>query len=97
MNSELFVLRHSKSDWAKSGFSDYDRPLNARGQADAHQIAGWLKATSLCPSEVICSTAVRARQTLQPMIELLAINERNIRYEEKLYLAVSNKNRNINK
>ena len=87
MNSELFVLRHSKSDWTKSGFSDYDRPLNARGQHDAHQLANWLKAKSLCPDEVICSTAARARQTLQPMVELLALIDRNIRYEEKLYLA----------
>jgi phosphohistidine phosphatase len=87
MHSELFVLRHSKSDWGDSGISDHDRPLNARGRQDAKRLARWLKTHSIRPDKVICSTALRARQTLQPIIEHLDLEANNIQYEQQLYLA----------
>ena len=87
MQSDLFILRHSKSDWSDSGLSDHDRPLNTRGRNDAKQLAKWLKKRSLRPDYVICSTALRARQTLQPIIERLALDTSHIQYQEGLYLA----------
>lgn len=87
MSSELFILRHSKSDWDANGFSDHDRPLNLRGQQDAQQLAVWLKQKSLYPDRVICSTALRAKQTIQPIIEELDIDDGEVRYDDKLYLA----------
>jgi phosphohistidine phosphatase len=87
MYSELFILRHSKSDWRDSALSDHDRALNGRGKHDAEQLARWLKTNSLRPDKVICSTALRARQTLQPIIEHLDLEASDIQYEERLYLA----------
>jgi phosphohistidine phosphatase len=87
MQSELFILRHSKSDWRDSALSDHDRALNSRGKHDAEQLARWLKANSIRPNKVICSTALRARQTLQPIIEYLDLADGDIQYEERLYLA----------
>lgn len=87
MSRELLILRHSKSDWAAGGLSDHERPLNTRGQHDAMQLAGWLKNKSLKPDSIICSTALRAKQTVQPIIEQLGLDAHDVCYEEKLYLA----------
>ena len=58
----LILMRHSK---AEEGFTkpDHDRELAARGRRDATAAGGWLRQEGLVPDLVICSTAVRTRQT----------------------------------
>ena len=86
MSRELFILRHSKSDW-DSHSSDHERPLNKRGRDNARQIAHWMKAKYLYPGLIICSSALRTRQTLEPIIESLDISDDKIEYSDRLYLA----------
>jgi len=86
MSRELYILRHSKSDW-DSHTSDHLRPLNKRGVNNAQAIADWMKNKYLYPGRILCSTATRARQTLAPVIETLAIPDDRIEYLDKLYLA----------
>ncbi|MEV4560599.1 histidine phosphatase family protein [Kitasatospora sp. NPDC049285] len=57
----LIVLRHAKSDWPD--VPDELRPLAERGRADAAAAGRWLHAHGLAPDRVLCSTAVRTRQT----------------------------------
>jgi phosphohistidine phosphatase len=58
----LVVVRHAKSDWP-DGVADVDRPLAARGRRDAAAAGPWL-ADHLPPLDlVLCSPAVRARET----------------------------------
>jgi len=62
--SRLFLLRHAKAGWAAPGMCDFDRPLDASGESDA-QVAGIaMRAGGYFPELVICSSARRARQTL---------------------------------
>ncbi len=66
----LHLLRHAKSDWSDPSLDDHDRPLNARGRrarlAVARHVEGW-------PVDlVVCSTAVRAQETAEPVVEALA-------------------------
>ena len=63
----LHVLRHAKSSWNNPGLSDHDRPLNKRGRQTAETIAAYFRQAKIAPDLVICSTAVRARQTLGPI------------------------------
>jgi phosphohistidine phosphatase len=58
----LVLLRHAKSDWPED-VSDHDRPLAARGRRDAPLVGRWLARSGYPPDGVVCSTAVRARQT----------------------------------
>jgi phosphohistidine phosphatase len=60
----LMLLRHAKSDWSKPGERDHDRPLAPRGYADAPRIGAYMASHGLAPDLVVCSTARRARQTL---------------------------------
>ena len=57
----LMLLRHAKSDWPD--VPDRDRPLAKRGQRDAPVIGRWLHDHGYQPELVICSAALRTRQT----------------------------------
>ncbi len=54
-------MRHAKSDWPD--VADHERPLAKRGRKDAPVVGRWLVSAGYGPDAVICSTAVRARQT----------------------------------
>ena len=60
----LYLLRHAKSSWDDPALRDHDRPLAPRGRRAAELIAGHLRRERIAPALVLCSSAVRARQTL---------------------------------
>jgi phosphohistidine phosphatase len=64
MARELFVLRHAKSSWDDPGLVDHDRPLAPRGRRAAKLLAAHLRSTGIHPEQVLCSTALRTRETL---------------------------------
>jgi phosphohistidine phosphatase len=59
----LLLMRHAKSDWP-AGVDDIERPLAGRGRRDAKAAAA-LFARRTAPQLVLCSPALRTRQTLQ--------------------------------
>ena len=61
----LFVLRHAKSSWDDPGLDDHERPLAPRGRRAAEAMAAQLRARGIAPRLVICSSARRARETLE--------------------------------
>jgi phosphohistidine phosphatase len=63
----LLLLRHAKSDWSGSQ-PDHGRPLAARGRAAAPQLGHYLARHGLVPDRVLCSTAVRARETWELLV-----------------------------
>jgi phosphohistidine phosphatase len=83
--THLTLLRHAKSSWDEPGLADHDRPLAARGRKACRRLSAWLGDSGPRPELVLCSTAVRARQTLAPLLQ--ALGEPPVRYEEGLYHA----------
>jgi phosphohistidine phosphatase len=65
----LHLLRHAKSSWKDPGLNDHDRPINRRGRQTAKMMAAYLRRVKIAPDLVICSTATRAQQTLEPIIK----------------------------
>ncbi len=61
----LLLLRHAKSSWDQGDLDDMSRPLSARGRRAAPLIGRHISARGLVPGLVLCSTAERARQTLE--------------------------------
>ena len=59
----LVLLRHAKSAWPD--VPDHDRPLAPRGRRAAPVMGHWLAGAGYAPDRVVCSTALRARQTWQ--------------------------------
>ncbi|XP_062013733.1 uncharacterized protein At3g52155, chloroplastic [Rosa rugosa] len=63
----LILLRHAKSSWEDPSLKDHDRPLNAKGQADAVEISHKLQQLGWIPQLILSSNAVRTRETLTIM------------------------------
>lgn len=63
----LYLLRHAKSSWKDTRLDDHERPLNERGRQVAKTMAEHLRRVEIAPDIVLCSTAVRAKQTLDPI------------------------------
>ncbi len=61
----IHLLRHAKSSWADSSLADHDRPLSRRGEDAGLRVAAWIAEHGLQPQLVLCSTALRARRTLE--------------------------------
>ncbi|MEM6484431.1 MAG: histidine phosphatase family protein [Pseudomonadota bacterium] len=64
----LHLLRHAKSSWREASLADHDRELNERGRRDAPRM-GRALAKDLAPPQIYCSSALRARQTLEGLID----------------------------
>jgi phosphohistidine phosphatase len=83
----LVLLRHAKSDWPD--VADHDRPLAKRGRRDAPAVGRWLGQSGYTPDAVICSTALRARQTWELASAGLATAVPGaapaVRYESRVY------------
>lgn len=60
----LVLMRHAKSDYP-GGVADHDRPLADRGIREAGLAGEWLRANAPQIDAVLCSSAVRTRQTLE--------------------------------
>jgi phosphohistidine phosphatase len=85
---ELWLLRHAKSSWGEPGVEDRDRVLSARGERDAGRIGSYLAAEGVRPALVLCSTAVRAEQTLARVLDALG-EEPEVRFDSSVYAATS--------
>ena len=64
----LLLLRHAKSSWDHGGLDDVSRPLSPRGRGAAPLIGRHISGRDLVPDLVLCSTAERARRTLELVI-----------------------------
>lgn len=81
----LVLLRHAKADTPR-GTADEDRPLSARGHADAQAAGAWLAGHHV-PDLVLCSPTKRTRQTWHAIAaNLPADASPAVRYERRLYL-----------
>ena len=63
--SRLYLLRHAKSSWKDGSLDDHDRPLAPRGRKASKAIGRYLRDHDIVPELVLCSSAKRARQTLE--------------------------------
>jgi phosphohistidine phosphatase len=79
----LYLLRHAKSSWKEPGLADHERPLARRGRRAAKAIGRHLRRLGVEPELVLCSTATRARQTLEGIEP--ALGRGAIRVEAELY------------
>tara|TARA_B100002051_G_C16739177_1_gene643185 strand:+ start:1944 stop:2435 length:492 start_codon:yes stop_codon:yes gene_type:complete len=84
----IILFRHGKSNWNALYKSDHERPIAKRGIKAARKIGQYIYDKKNIPDLVICSSAVRARQTAE-----LAISAGNwgspLVIEKKLYGADS--------
>ena len=82
----LFLLRHAKSSWKDETLADFDRPLNRRGKRAAETMGNYFKSHEIVPELILCSPAVRARETLA-LVSKAAKWATEVRYDQRIYEA----------
>jgi phosphohistidine phosphatase len=78
----LHLMRHAKSSWDDESLPDRERPLAPRGKRASKRMARHIADAGLGIELVVCSPARRARQTLDPLLELL---DPELRMEPRVY------------
>ncbi|MCS6934742.1 MAG: histidine phosphatase family protein [Chitinophagales bacterium] len=82
---QLVLIRHTKSDWSDETLRDFDRPIKESRKGDATAMAGHLHRLGLRPDYVLCSPALRTRQTALLICKGLNFDEAKIVYDKALY------------
>ena len=80
----LYIARHAKSSWDDTTLSDFERPLNTRGERDAPFMAALLKDKGIKPDLILSSPARRAKTTAKYYHEALG---GELRFDERIYEA----------
>lgn len=82
----LSLLRHAKSSWKNPTLPDRERPLSARGIADASMMGRAMTERGIDPELVLCSSARRTLDTLSVVLPELKV-EPKVVHEDALYHA----------
>lgn len=87
MKRRLYVLRHSKAGQTnKRVLDDHGRGLTKKGVTFCQPIAKYLLSLHRPPELVLCSSAVRARETAEHVLELVG-KDIPVEQAAKLYLS----------
>jgi phosphohistidine phosphatase len=82
----LYILRHAKSSWDDQNLSDFERPLNDRGEQTAPAMGRLITRRGLAPGIIVSSPAVRARTTAELVKQGGSINA-DIKFDDRVYEA----------
>ena len=82
---EIYVLRHAKSSWDNSNLNDFERPLAGRGISDAKKMSKFLKDMNIKIDKVLCSNAIRAKETFDLTADGFNFEIDKATYLDKLY------------
>ncbi|HZF17670.1 MAG TPA: histidine phosphatase family protein [Steroidobacteraceae bacterium] len=83
----LTIVRHARADWDNRQYSDFERPLNRRGQQQAREMAQILGPLLHAADLLLTSPAVRAYTTATIFAKELNLPLRRILTDERIYLA----------
>lgn len=86
----LYLIRHAKSSWDHEGLTDFERPLNKRGEGDAPLMGGVLRGHGARPELIRSSAALRAITTAEQLAEVLSFPLDKIVVDEGMYGAAAN-------
>ena len=65
----LYLMRHGKAS-KKEKYGDADRPLAKRGRKDVKNLKKVLREMELQPDLILCSSALRTRETLERVMDV---------------------------
>lgn len=83
---QLLLMRHGDALRGTPEMSDHARPLSEEGRIEVAQAGAWLRSAGKLPHGVLCSTALRTRQTVEALALPASVVARTI-FSDQLYLA----------
>lgn len=85
MTLNLILVRHAKSSWSNGALSDFDRPLNKRGNHDAPLMGKKIKDYKFEINILISSPAKRTKDTAKFIAQENKFPLPKIIYQQDLY------------
>jgi phosphohistidine phosphatase len=82
----VYLFRHAKSSWANPELDDFDRPLAPRGIRACEAMQRYIALGDIHPDRVVCSAAMRTKQTLEQVLPALG-EQAVVQHYRGLYLA----------
>lgn len=86
MSRKIYLIRHSYAEEPHDK-RDIDRKLTLEGQSTVRALGRYLINENFNPNTILCSTAVRTRETALNLVEELGMNEGVIEYMDVIYNA----------
>lgn len=83
----LYIVRHGKAQPRAEGIKDLDRALIPTGIERTRKTALWLKKIGIKPNMVLCSDALRCRETATILMANLLLPKSVQKISSELYLA----------
>ena len=90
----LYLLRHAKSSWDDPARSDFQRPLNPRGNRTAPFMGELMKKRKLRAEIIVSSPAERAKETAV-LVKEAADMQVEIVFDRRIYEASANRLRKV--
>ncbi len=81
----LTLMRHAKSSWDDFSLSDFQRPLNARGEYAAPLMGEVLKRRGFLPKRLLSSPANRAKSTALIVADIIGFATEDIAFIDSIY------------
>jgi phosphohistidine phosphatase len=82
---KLHLLRHAKTNQISPTGKDFDRELLPKAYEQCAELKRYLQDHPVAPKHILCSSAVRTRQTLDQIKDLFA--DVPVTFLDELYLA----------
>ena len=80
----LLLMRHAKANPSTAGVADIDRPLLDEGRQAASRVGSFLKCEQLMPDVVLSSSALRALETVESVLQAMEISL-EVRADQRIY------------
>ena len=81
----LLLVRHAQSTDKEPGQHDINRVLTAEGERQSHDIGNHLISEGIVPLLILCSSAVRTKQTASIVAECIQYPTSKIKTEHSIY------------
>ncbi len=82
---KLYLLRHAETIDPSMAMNDISRKLTPRGEDDAQSLGHFIMQNDHTPDLVLCSDAVRTRETWDNVNRFMPIPKPTVRYVKALY------------
>lgn len=86
MAGSIYLFRHAEAGWGGLDCGDKARQLSDVGHHSSKAMGEWFKAKGYSVDVVLCSTAIRAKETMDGFLKAADLNPK-IKFIENLYLA----------
>lgn len=81
----IILVRHAKSDWDNANLTDFERSISERWIKEIKFVSKLLKKLELKTDLILCSSALRTRETLEWLWEELDASNEKVIYDREIY------------